>query len=355
MLSKLRVGIICGGCSLEHEISLRSAFSIEKFIDKNLFDTLILWIDKNGNWCIIENKDFHSFYFNKRDNISSFFKKKVFQNLNFNFKNLLKLDVVFPIIHGSCGEDGSIQGFFRIIKIPYVGSDVLGSAICINKSVTKCLLSYAGLPVIPHKVFIFEEKSKIDFYNLVDIFGLPLFVKPISQGSSIGGSKVKNLKDFYKALDIAFSYDAKIMIEPFISGRELECAILGNHNPTASVCGEIILKDNDFYTYQDKYVKHNSKIVIPAIIDTNSSEKIRYFAIQAFQVLNCFGMARIDFFLTENNQIFINEVNTLPGFTSVSMYPKLWEVSGLTITELITKLIELALDRYYKENRICHS
>lgn len=348
MLSKLRVGIICGGRSLEHAVSLRSAWFIEQSIDKDRFETLIFWVNQKGNWYIINKKDL---YLLMDDQYSQTVLEQIRQNFNqfsFDFDSLLRLDVVFPIIHGNLGEDGSLQGFLRIIDVPYVGSDVLGSAVCINKDITKHVLRSSGLPVIPFKTFLFNEKSEIDFYDLVNDFGLPLFVKPSNQGSSIGGSKVNNIHDFRSALNIAFACSIKIIIEPFIVGRELECAVLGNTNPQTSLCGEIILTDNDFYTYNDKYVRYNSKIVIPAVIDADSQDVIRKIAVQAFQILCCFGMARVDFFLTKDNQIFINEVNTLPGFTKASMYPKLWEATGLTTTALLTTLIELALSRDYK-------
>lgn len=348
MLSKLRVGIICGGCSTEHEVSLQSAMYIEQYIDKSRFETLIVWVNKKGNWYIIKKKDFSCLSNYKQDECIPILLRKNSNQFNFYSHNLLKLDVVFPIIHGALGEDGSLQGFLRIINVPYVGSDVLGSAICINKDITKFFLHNSGLSVVPFKTFLFNEKSNINFYNILDIFGLPLFIKPVDQGSSIGGSKVNNEHDFYKAVNIAFSYSYKVLIEPFITGRELECAVLGGNNPQASLCGEVVLKNTHFYTYNDKYTENASKIVIPASIDTRNSDKIRNIAVQAFQILRCFGMARVDVFLTEDNKVLINEVNTVPGFTSVSMYPKLWEATGLNKKELLTTLIELALDRFFK-------
>lgn len=350
MLSKLRVGIVCGGCSAEHEISLQSALFIEQSIDKNCFETLILWVSKTGDWYIVNKSDFHLLINYNRNEYVPILLQKGFNRFNFCFNNLLKLDVVFPIIHGIFGEDGSLQGFLRIINLPYVGSDVLGSSICMSKDITKHVLRSAGIPIAPFKTFLAYEQSNIDFYNLVDIFGLPLFVKPVNQGSSIGVSKVNNLNDFSIALNIAFSYSHKIIIEPCIIGRELECAVLGGNNPQASLCGEIILKDNNFYTYNDKYIQHDSYIVIPADINDISSDAIRRIAIQVFQTLCCFGMARVDVFLMSNNQIIVNEVNTLPGFTNTSMYSKLWEVTGLNIKTLLTQLIELALDRHYSRN-----
>lgn len=347
MFHKLRVGIICGGRSEEHVVSVRSAMYIDQFIDKDRFETLILWIDKQGAWYLIEKKFSKISTWKKHRYLPILFLENSNQAY-FYFNNLLKIDVIFPIIHGNLGEDGSLQGFLRIVNVPYVGSDVLGSAICMNKVITKHLLYSSGLPIIPFKTFSFDERYKINFHNIADVFGLPLFIKPVNQGSSIGVSKVDNLNNFFKALDIAFFYSHSIIIEPCIIGRELECAVLGGSVPKASLCGEIILKNNNFYTYHDKYIQHNSKIVIPAVIDHLNSDKIRHIAIQAFHVLHCFGMARVDVFLTENNEIYINEINTLPGFTNTSMYPKLWEATGLTVTTLLTELIELSLNRHSK-------
>lgn len=346
---KLNIGIVCGGCSKEHEISLRSATYIAQFIDKNRFKVKVLWINKTGNWFFVKSRNINFFSFYHKN---EYVPISLHQNSNqFHFyfsnqnNNLLKIDVMFPIIHGSFGEDGAIQGFLRIINLPYVGSDILGSAICMNKNITKRLLRDAKLPVVKFKTILINERYNINFFDLVKNFGLPLFIKPIDQGSSIGASKVNSYFNFNEALDIAFSYSNEIIIEPFIVGRELECALLGNNNPMASVCGEVILKNNNFYTYYDKYVDHNSHIIIPAKIDQLINNKIRRIAIQAFQTLHCFGMARVDLFLTPDNQIFINEVNTIPGFTENSMYPKLWESTGLKLQLLLTKLIELALDR----------
>lgn len=342
---KLRVGVVCGGCSLEHDISLRSAKFIEQSINRDLFDIVILWLDKSGDWYVIKSLDYNFFSYRAHNNIERFLQKYS-KKIKFYFDDVIKLDVIFPIMHGKLGEDGTLQGFLRVVKLPCVGSGVIGSAICMNKNMTKRLLKSFGLPVVPFKTFLFNEQLDINFYNLVDRFGLPLFIKPVDQGSSIGVSKVNDINGFNKAVNLSFSYSTEIIVEPFILGRELECAVLGNWNPKASLCGEIVLKNNDFYTYKNKYTHNSARIVIPAVLNGNDSNKIRYMAVQAFQVLRCFGMARIDFFLTKENQIFINEVNTLPGFTDTSMYPKLWESTGLDVKQLITVLIQLALERY---------
>lgn len=346
---KLKVGIICGGCSLEHEVSLKSAFYIARVIDQSRFEITFLWIHKNGNWYIINNKDCSFSNFNEHECIP-IFVRKISNQFGFccsNFGDLLELDIIFPIVHGTLGEDGSLQGLLSIMNLPYVGSDVLGSSICMNKDITKCLLRDSGLPVLPFITFLKYERQKISFSDLIKTFNGPLFIKPVDQGSSIGVSWVNNHNEFNQALDIAFSCSNKIIIEPFIEGRELGCAVLGGNGMIeVSVCGEIVLKDNNFYTYRDKYIKQTSKVIIPALINENISNQIRYMSKRIFQVLNCFGMARVDLFLTTNNQIFINEVNTLPGFTDSSMYPKLWETTGICPQLLVTKLLDLALIRY---------
>lgn len=349
-MRKLSVGIVCGGCSREHEISLQSATYIAQSIDTSMFEVIVLWINKKGNWFLVNGKNVKFFsYYDKNQYIPVWLSwcssRFCFYYHKNNGNNFLKVDVIFPVIHGKVGEDGAIQGFLHIINLPYVGSDILGSSICINKDVTKSLLRDAGLPVVKFKTVLADDcRDSINFFHIVQDFGLPLFIKPVNEGSSIGISKVDSYINFNRALDVAFSYSNRVIIEPCIVGRELECAILGNKNPIASVCGEIILKSNRFYTYYDKYIEYNSNIMIPAAIDNVISDKIRCIAIRAFQVLHCLGMARVDLFLTVDNQIFVNEVNTIPGFTRTSMYPKLWECSGLTTSKLITKLLELALD-----------
>lgn len=356
-MSKLCVAIICGGCSSEHEVSINSAIRIAKCIDTCKFDVVIIWIDKSGRWYI---KDMHSdsfSYFTNNEHIFILLKKwpQQFFLSSGNINTVLNFDVVFPIAHGSLGENGSLQGLLRMMDVPFVGSDVLGSSISMNKDIAKCLLRDAGLLVTPFKTFSFFERYNIDFESIVSTLGLPFFIKPVNQGSSIGVSKVVNYKSFFKALKIAFSFSHKILIESAIIGREIECAVLGNNdNPEISVCGEIILKDNNFYTYCDKYVESKNVCnIIPAVIDNMVSEKIRYIAFRAFQILNCSGMARVDFFInSSNNRIIINEVNTLPGFTDTSMYVKLWEATGLSVKSLITKLIELALDAHNKRHCI---
>ncbi|URJ29925.1 D-alanine--D-alanine ligase [Blochmannia endosymbiont of Camponotus sp.] len=356
-MSKLCIGIICGGRSLEHEISLKSAMCIAQSIDKYRFEAIILWIDKKGCWHL-KNINFDTLFCYEDDTYLSILLQNYphcFSSSSKKINDLLKFDVIFPIIHGSLGEDGALQGLLCMMNVPFVGSHILSSSIGMDKDVSKRLLRDSGLSVVPFRTFLANNQHNIDFDDLVSTFRLPFFVKPVNQGSSIGVSKVTNRKNFNQALEKAFYFSHKILIEPAIIGRELECAVLGNNNPEISVCGEIILSNDNFYTYYDKYIAHDVQMLIPALVNDLISDEIRNIALRAFQVLNCSGMARVDFFLTSDNQIFVNEVNTLPGFTYDSMYPKLWEKSGLNFQKLITKLIELALDLHDKNKCFYHA
>ncbi|WP_443092749.1 D-alanine--D-alanine ligase family protein [Candidatus Blochmannia sp. SNP] len=353
-MSKLCIGIICGGRSLEHEISLKSAMCIAQSIDKCRFEAIILWIDKKGCWHL-KNINFDTLFCCKDDTYISILLQNYPHRFSSNTKHIndfIKFDVIFPVIHGTLGEDGALQGLLCMMNIPFVGSHILSSSIGMDKDVSKRLLRDAGLSVVPFKTFLVNDQHNIDFDDLVSTFRLPFFVKPVNQGSSIGVSKVTNRKYFNQALAKAFYFSHKILIESAIIGREIECAVLGNDSPETSVCGEIILKHNNFYTYYDKYIAQDVRIQIPALVNDLISDEIRSITLRAFQVLSCAGMARVDVFLTSDNQIFVNEVNTLPGFTYNSMYPKLWEISGLSFQKLITKLIELALDLHDKNKPV---
>ena len=255
-----------------------------------------------------------------------------------------KADVCFPITHGNFGEDGSLQGMLRMLRVPFVGCDVWGSAVSIDKDMTKRLLVQAGLPVTP---FITLRRNGTLLYSeVVARLGSPFFVKPTREGSSLGVSKVRNEDEYQQALKEAFSLDHKILLEQAIIGREIEAAVLGNDSPeVAATLGEIIPK-HEFYSYEAKYVDPNGAILkIPAEIEASVASRIYELASESFRVVEGLGMARVDFFLTKDNQIYINEINTLPGFTSISMYPKLWEASGLSYSELLHQLLQLGLQR----------
>ncbi|MEK7583492.1 MAG: D-alanine--D-alanine ligase family protein [Patescibacteria group bacterium] len=303
---KIRVGVICGGKSPEHEISLMSARNVIEAFDTKKFEVREIKIDKDGSWEIPHKGD---------------------------------IDVAFPVLHGPYGEDGTIQGMLEMLDIPYVGAGVLGSAIGMDKEVTKRLLNEAGIRNARFAVLHPGEKFDLDF-------GWPLFVKPARAGSSVGVSKVKNPIELLAGIELAFRYDSKILIEEYIEGDEIECSVLGNDRPEASVPGRIIPR-HEFYSYEAKYLDPNgAELEIPAKISTELTEQVKQIAIKTYRALYLEGMARIDMRIRGGSEIFINEANTIPGFTNISMYPKLWQASGLSYTGLLTRLVELALERY---------
>ena len=342
----INVAIICGGNSNEHQVSLISAKNIISRLDSNKYRILIIAIERNGTWRFSQNDDW--LIGQNIDEVKinphnpEVYLIKGGQLIEKQTANpIAKIDVVFPIIHGETGEDGTLQGFLKFLEIPFVGSQTLGSAVSNDKEITKRILRDNKLPVIPF--LILNTNTNISFKNAThQLKSETLFVKPCHLGSSIGVSKASQCNEFKESLKTAFQYDDKVIIEPFIEGREIECAILGNNFAKASsVVGEIITNKNQFYSYENKYI--NSNEVVIANIEKNLLEEIRQCAISAFQCLECRGMARVDFFLQKDSSFFINEINTLPGFTEISMYPKLWEASGLQYPDLLDKLINLAL------------
>lgn len=363
-MKKLRVGIIFGGKSAEHEVSLQSAKNIIDAIDKAKFDVTLLGIDKQGAWHINDasnyllNAENPALIALNRSNksvalIPGQTQQQVIESQSAHA--LTQLDVIFPIVHGTLGEDGSLQGLLRMANIPFVGSSVLGSAVSMDKDVTKRLLRDAGLLVAPFVTLNRANRQHHSFTSISSALGLPLFIKPANQGSSVGVSKVRNEAEYQQAVELAFQFDHKVLVEAAIVGREIECAVLGNDHPKASVCGEIVLSD-EFYSYDTKYINEQGALVrAPAHLTPDINEKIQRIALQAFQALECQGMARVDVFLTPDDEVVINEVNTLPGFTNISMYPKLWQASGLSYTDLITALIELALERQENDRTLASS
>lgn len=314
---KLKIGILFGGKSAEHDVSLQSAKNVINGLDKNKYQITPIKINKDGK---------------------------------FDFSLVKKFDVIFPVLHGPFGEDGSMQGLLKLAGVPFVGPSVLGSAVGMDKDAMKRLLRDAGIPI--GKFLTIRKKDKINFGEAKKKLGLPLFIKPANMGSSVGISKVRNEKEFIKAVKEAFKFDSKIIIEEFILGREIECAILGNDFPMASIPGEIIA-NQDFYSYNAKYIDAGSKAVIPAEdMDKKTVKKIQELAIKTFQTLNCEGMSRVDFFLKKNGEVLVNEINTIPGFTNISMYPKLWEASGIPPTKLLDRLIDLAIERFETEQNL---
>jgi len=359
-MQKKNVGIIFGGKSTEHEVSLQSAKNIVDAINKDKFNVTLIGIDKNGIWHLNESTHFLlnsdnpsliSLHQSGR-NIAFIPGKNEEQIIEFQEKTLSQLDVIFPIVHGTLGEDGSLQGLLKMVNLPFVGSQVLSSAMCMDKDITKRLLRDAGLNITPFIKLAKKNRKNISFEIASSQLGCPLFVKPANQGSSVGVNKVTSPEEFEAALEMAFTYDNKVLIEQGIDGREIECAVIGNDEPSASVCGEIELEDS-FYSYDTKYINDKgATVTIPANIPDEISEKIREISIKAYEVLECTGLARVDVFLTKNGEIFINEINTLPGFTNISMFPKLWEVSGLNYSDLITRLIELAIEHHENDAQL---
>jgi D-alanine-D-alanine ligase len=373
MAKKLRVGILFGGRSGEHEVSLLSAASILKAIDRKKFDVVPIGISKAGRWLTgggaqallggsateaglalqAESQPATA----PADAVSALVPDAVTLGTG-------RLDVVFPVLHGTFGEDGTIQGLFELADIAYVGSGVLGSAAGMDKDAMKRLFAQARLPIVRHLTILrtaWEASPRKTVSAVEAALKYPLFVKPANLGSSVGISKVHDRKELAPALNLAARYDRKIVIEEGVGGakkkaRELEVAVLGNDDPKASVVGEII-PGKEFYDYEAKYLSDGSIPVIPAKITAAESKQIRAMAVEAFRACDLAGLARVDFLMEPDGKrrIYLNEVNTLPGFTSISMYPKLWQATGVSYSGLITRLIELALERHKERSRTSFS
>lgn len=359
MKKKIKVGIIFGGKSAEHEVSLRSAKNIIEAIDKDKYDPTLIGIDKKGKWFLVDSS---KFLLNSGNPKLIKFNNEISQSValipqsdgritNLDTHESDKfIDVVFPILHGPFGEDGTIQGLLKLANIPFVGASVLGSAVGMDKDVMKRLLRDAGIPI--GKFLTIKEKEILTYNEVVKNLGSPFFVKPANMGSSVGVSKISEGKDFDKAIRKAFKYDRKILIEENIAGREIECSVLGNDDPIVSVPGEII-SNHDFYSYEAKYIdEHGATFEIPAKLSDDIVKKVKELAVKTFKTLTCEGLGRVDFFLKKNGDVLVNEINTIPGFTSISMYPKLWKASGISYTELIDRLIKLALEKFEKEQKL---
>jgi D-alanine-D-alanine ligase len=361
MARKIRVGILFGGRSAEHEVSVQSAKNIIDAIDRNKYEVVLIGIDKKGQWHLNEESRFLLPTAQSElpelpesgENLALVPGKQNEQLVALSGEERLgSLDVIFPVLHGPLGEDGTVQGLLKLANIAFVGAGVLGSAVGMDKDVMKRLLRDAGIPVARFIVTNRYSREEIAFDYARDQLGLPLFIKPANLGSSVGIHKVKDRHGFEGALRDAFNYDNKILIEECIDGRELECSVLGNDRPVASVPGEILPR-HEFYSYEAKYLDENGAVLeIPAKLPSDISERIRQLAIKTFSVLCCEGMARVDLFLRNDSDIIVNEINTIPGFTRISMYPKLWEATGVSYSELIDKLIELAVERFEREKRL---
>lgn len=352
---KKRLGIIFGGKSVEHEVSLQSARNVFAAVDPAKFDVVLIGIDHTGRWSMCDTAliggatnpttalpaatNQASLAFVPGDS------RRAIQPVSVT-TSLPELDVIFPLVHGTGGEDGTLQGLLKLANVPFVGPDVLGSAVSMDKDVAKRLLHAAGIPVARWVTLNRRTAAQASFALLVETLQLPFFVKPANAGSSVGVSKVQSPAEWEAARDLALRYDHKILVEEFIRGREIEVAVLGNDDPAASVAGEII-PQHEFYSYEAKYLdEHGALLRIPAELPAAVSDRVRQLAVAAFKVLECSGMARVDFFVKDDGSVYVNEINTIPGFTKISMYPKLWEASGLPYPALIERLIALAIERH---------
>ena len=348
MSKKINITLLFGGRSAEHEISLLSAASIYKNLDKDKFHVTSVYINKKGDWKIVESPLLPA---------DTMEKGRAFSFLPWKKSDMLHdldSDIYFPVLHGPYGEDGTIQGLLEMADVPYVGASVMASAIAMDKAVTKSILKANRLPVVKHLVFLEHEWTKQKEAMLLKInkeIPFPFFTKPACLGSSVGITKVTKKGEIPHALKEAFRHDQKILVEEGIEGRELECSVLGNVTPRASLPGEII-PFREFYDYRDKYIEGKTRFGIPAELSSAQVKEIQRLSIETFEAICCSGMARVDFFLQEKTKkIFVNEINTIPGFTEISMYPKLWEASGLSYAALLEKLIELGFERQEKKKR----
>ena len=361
---RLKVGVLFGGRSGEHEISLLSARAILSAMKPEIYDVSQIGITHDGSWLIGENI-LERFTLGK--NLSELIPATIFadpsrqglyviQNTSQGeiIDQLSKLDVVFPILHGTFGEDGTIQGLFELAEIAYVGAGVLGSSVGMDKGVFRDIMRANNIPQVDTLVILRDEVDR-SLEEVIEqaesLASYPLFTKPANLGSSVGITKCQNRSDLMEGLMDAARYDRRILIERGIPAREIEVSVLGNDEPIASVPGEVV-PSADFYSYEAKYIDDRSNLLIPAPIPFEISQQVREIAIRAYQAVDCAGMARVDFLLDKDTgEVFLNEINTIPGFTKISMYPKLWEASGLSFEELVNRLIELALERRADRDR----
>jgi D-alanine-D-alanine ligase len=365
-MKKLRVGILFGGRSAEHEVSLQSAKNIYEAIDKDKFEPVLIGIDKSGKWYFLNEDDFlvngedpKKIKLNPHGIPAALMPQPPGKIITFETRaagggpvnDSISVDVIFPILHGPFGEDGTVQGLLKLAGLPFAGTSVLGSALGMDKDVTKRLLNEAGIRTA--KYITLHNYDDIPSYNDVTAkLRPPLFVKPANMGSSVGINKIHNESEYKTFIKEAFLYDTKIILEEFISGREIECAVLGNEEVIASVPGEI-KPTHEFYSYDAKYLDENgAALEIPAKLPPDIITEIQTTAIKTFKALCCEGLSRVDFFLGNNGKLYVNEINTMPGFTKISMYPKLFALSGISYSDLITRLIELAIARFEREKQL---
>lgn len=357
MTKKLQVGLIFGGNSSEYEVSIVSGRNIYKAIDKDKFDVHPIWITNEGYFAneeesfkVLDDPSYQVKNPHKVNNISNLIE----------LENLPEIDVFFPIVHGNLGEDGVLQGLFRLMNKPFVGDDVLGAAVTMDKEFTKILAQRVGVPVadwISIKRFEYNDKNndKLDYEKVAEKLGRDMFVKPSNQGSSVGVSHVTNADEYAAALKEAFKYDDKVLVEETVPGTEVETAVLGNDKPIVAGVGQITNAKGSFYTYENKYNDNStSKLQIPADLPQEIIDTVRSNARKVYEVTESSGMSRIDSMLTPGGKVVLTEVNALPGFTNISMYPKLFEEAGVPYSELITRLIEAGMDRFNHKKTLLH-
>ena len=353
-MRKLSVCVLFGGVSPEHEVSLRSAESVLNHLDHDKYNIFPVGITKEGDWILFGGDDYSMLsaktWQNHENNRRAALSPVHGQGL-LSFENDCvvreRIDVVFPVLHGENGEDGSIQGLLQVAGIPYVGPHVAASAACMDKSLTKLIAGSAGVRQASWQLvtrFDFARARETILDHIGRSFFFPVFVKPAGTGSSVGVSKAGNHEELAEAIDAALRYDRKVLVEEFIDGQEIEVAVLGNDTPMASICGEIDAGAG-FYDYDSKYISDTAKLYIPARLEEDVAEHVRELAVRVYRAMGCSGLSRVDFFVTrKGREVVFNEINTLPGFTSISMYPKLFEASGIPYTALLDQLIALALE-----------
>lgn len=356
-MTKTRLGVFFGGSSTEHEISVLSTESVLKNLDASKYEILLVGVTKQGEFVVGEEAILASMpttgeklrAARKRSGGELRLCEKFPTIIDSNLKRYI--DVAFPLIHGYLGEDGALQGLFHAFQIPFVGPDVFSSAVCMDKIATKRVLRDAGLPVVP--CCILYSPNEMTYAECAEKLGDILFVKTSDIGSSVGVSKVRNEEEYDIAVKDSFRYGSTVLVEQFFKGHEIECAVLGNREDVkVSCCGEIILH-SDFYSYDVKYVSNDAaEVIVPSKLPGEITEKVRAAAVKAFRVLGCEGMSRVDFFVRDNGEFVINEFNTIPGFTTISMYPKAWQESGLTYCDLLDTLIKLGIARYNRDIKL---
>ncbi len=363
-MKKIKVGVLFGGQSAEHEVSLVSARHVVAAMDKDKYEISLIGITHQGRWLLAEDQnkalsyktvDEQSLPSVTLDYTSS--ARSIKRNEHGVISEAItELDVIFPVLHGPHGEDGTVQGLFELANVPYVGCGVGASAVAMDKVLAKQAFQAANIPQTDYQAYYnhqwLQDKTEL-IESIQNRFDYPVFIKPANMGSSVGITKAHEQSELIEGVELAFKYDLKIIVEESAEGfREVECAILGNDNPQASVVGEII-PGKEFYDYETKYIDDKSQLIIPADMPEQASNQIRNYAVQAFQAIDGSGLARVDFFIAKDNQtIYINEANTMPGFTPISMYPKLWQASGVAYSDLIDKLISLGIEKANKKQKL---